>query len=85
VIDVPATTKWEVAQRVLDQIARLRQQRKASSESLRVSLDLPDSELKESGNLKPENNNRKAKPESKTRKQHREGHEFYSCPSRSPN
>ena len=30
VIDVPATTKWEVAQRVLDQIARLRQQRKAA-------------------------------------------------------
>jgi phosphopantothenoylcysteine decarboxylase / phosphopantothenate---cysteine ligase len=30
VIDVPETTKWEVAQRVLDQIVRLRQQRKSS-------------------------------------------------------
>src|SRR2546430_10609542 len=30
VVEVPATTKWEVAQRVLDQIARLRQQRKAA-------------------------------------------------------
>lgn len=29
VIDVPETTKWEVGQRVLDQIARLRQQRKS--------------------------------------------------------
>jgi phosphopantothenoylcysteine decarboxylase / phosphopantothenate---cysteine ligase len=29
VIEVPETTKWEVAQRVLDQIARLRQQRRA--------------------------------------------------------
>jgi len=28
VIDVPETTKWEVAQRVLDQVVRLRQQRK---------------------------------------------------------
>jgi len=30
VIEVPETTKWEVAQRVLDQITRLRQQRKAA-------------------------------------------------------
>jgi phosphopantothenoylcysteine decarboxylase/phosphopantothenate--cysteine ligase len=30
VIDVPETTKWEVAQRVLDQIARLRQRRKTA-------------------------------------------------------
>lgn len=29
VLDVPETTKWEVAQRVLDQVVRLRQQRKA--------------------------------------------------------
>jgi phosphopantothenoylcysteine decarboxylase / phosphopantothenate---cysteine ligase len=29
VIDVPETTKWEVAQRVLDQIVNLRQQRKS--------------------------------------------------------
>jgi len=29
VIEVPETTKWEVAQRVLDQIARMRQQRSA--------------------------------------------------------
>ena len=29
VIDVPETTKWEVAQRVLDQIVHLRQQRKS--------------------------------------------------------
>jgi phosphopantothenoylcysteine decarboxylase/phosphopantothenate--cysteine ligase len=29
VVEVPETTKWEVAQRVLDQIARLRQNRKA--------------------------------------------------------
>lgn len=29
VVDVPETTKWEVAQRVLDQVVRLRQQRKA--------------------------------------------------------
>lgn len=29
VVDVPETTKWEVAQRVLDQIVRLRQARKA--------------------------------------------------------
>jgi phosphopantothenoylcysteine decarboxylase/phosphopantothenate--cysteine ligase len=29
VVEVPETTKWEVAQRVLDQIVRLRQQRKA--------------------------------------------------------
>jgi phosphopantothenoylcysteine decarboxylase / phosphopantothenate---cysteine ligase len=29
VVDVPETTKWEVAQRVLDQIVRLRQQRKS--------------------------------------------------------
>jgi phosphopantothenoylcysteine decarboxylase / phosphopantothenate---cysteine ligase len=30
VVDVPETTKWEVAQRVLDQIVHLRQQRKSS-------------------------------------------------------
>ncbi len=30
VVEVPETTKWEVAQRVLDQIVRLRQQRKAA-------------------------------------------------------
>lgn len=30
VVEVPETTKWEVAQRVLDQIVRLRQQRKSS-------------------------------------------------------
>jgi phosphopantothenoylcysteine decarboxylase / phosphopantothenate---cysteine ligase len=29
VIEVPETTKWEVAQRVLDQVVRIRQQRKA--------------------------------------------------------
>ncbi|MFZ0956591.1 MAG: bifunctional phosphopantothenoylcysteine decarboxylase/phosphopantothenate--cysteine ligase CoaBC [Candidatus Sulfotelmatobacter sp.] len=29
VVEVPETTKWEVAQRVLDQVVRLRQQRKA--------------------------------------------------------
>ena len=29
VIEVPETTKWEVAQRVLDQVVKLRQQRKA--------------------------------------------------------
>ena len=29
VIEIPETTKWEVAQRVLDQIVRLRQQRKS--------------------------------------------------------
>ena len=29
VIEVPETTKWEVAQRVLDQVVRLRQQRKS--------------------------------------------------------
>jgi phosphopantothenoylcysteine decarboxylase / phosphopantothenate---cysteine ligase len=29
VVEVPETTKWEVAQRVLDQIAKLRQQRKS--------------------------------------------------------
>jgi phosphopantothenoylcysteine decarboxylase/phosphopantothenate--cysteine ligase len=29
VVDVPETTKWEVAQRVLDQIVHLRQQRKS--------------------------------------------------------
>jgi phosphopantothenoylcysteine decarboxylase / phosphopantothenate---cysteine ligase len=29
VIDVPETTKWEVAQRVLDQVVRLREQRKS--------------------------------------------------------
>jgi phosphopantothenoylcysteine decarboxylase / phosphopantothenate---cysteine ligase len=29
VVDVPETTKWEVAQRVLDQVVRLRQQRKS--------------------------------------------------------
>jgi phosphopantothenoylcysteine decarboxylase/phosphopantothenate--cysteine ligase len=29
VVEVPETTKWEVAQRVLDQIVRLRQQRKS--------------------------------------------------------
>jgi phosphopantothenoylcysteine decarboxylase / phosphopantothenate---cysteine ligase len=31
VIEVPKTTKWEVAQRVLDQIVRLRQHRKSSA------------------------------------------------------
>ena len=30
VVEVPENTKWEVAQRVLDQVVRLRQQRKAS-------------------------------------------------------
>ncbi len=30
VIEIPETTKWEVAQRVLDQIVRLRQRRKSS-------------------------------------------------------
>lgn len=30
VIEVPETTKWDVAQRVLDQVVRLRQQRKAA-------------------------------------------------------
>jgi phosphopantothenoylcysteine decarboxylase/phosphopantothenate--cysteine ligase len=29
VVDVPETTKWEVAQRVLDQVARIRQRRKS--------------------------------------------------------
>ena len=29
VVEVPETTKWEVAQRVLDQVVRLRQQRKS--------------------------------------------------------
>jgi phosphopantothenoylcysteine decarboxylase/phosphopantothenate--cysteine ligase len=29
VVDVPETTKWEVAQRVLDQVVRLRQHRKS--------------------------------------------------------
>jgi len=29
VVEVPATTKWEVAQRVLDQVVRLRQKRKS--------------------------------------------------------
>ena len=29
VVEVPETTKWEVAQRVLDQIVRLRQNRKS--------------------------------------------------------
>ncbi len=29
VVDVPETTKWEVAQRVLDQVVRIRQQRKS--------------------------------------------------------
>jgi phosphopantothenoylcysteine decarboxylase/phosphopantothenate--cysteine ligase len=29
VVEIPETTKWEVAQRVLDQIVRLRQQRKS--------------------------------------------------------
>ena len=31
VVEVPETTKWEVAQRVLDQVTRLRQTRKASA------------------------------------------------------
>jgi phosphopantothenoylcysteine decarboxylase/phosphopantothenate--cysteine ligase len=30
VVEVPETTKWEVAQRVLDQVVRLRQHRKSS-------------------------------------------------------
>jgi phosphopantothenoylcysteine decarboxylase / phosphopantothenate---cysteine ligase len=30
VVDVPETTKWEVAQRVLDEVVRLRQQRKST-------------------------------------------------------
>jgi phosphopantothenoylcysteine decarboxylase / phosphopantothenate---cysteine ligase len=30
IVEVPETTKWEVAQRVLDQIVRIRQQRKSS-------------------------------------------------------
>ena len=29
VVDVPETTKWEVAQRVLDQVVRIRQRRKS--------------------------------------------------------
>jgi hypothetical protein len=29
VVEVPETTKWEVAQRVLDQVARLRKQNPA--------------------------------------------------------
>jgi phosphopantothenoylcysteine decarboxylase/phosphopantothenate--cysteine ligase len=29
IVDVPETTKWEVAQRVLDQVVRIRQQRKS--------------------------------------------------------
>jgi phosphopantothenoylcysteine decarboxylase/phosphopantothenate--cysteine ligase len=29
VVEVPETTKWEVAQRILDQVVRLRQQRKS--------------------------------------------------------
>jgi len=29
VVEVPETTKWEVAQRVLDQVVRIRQQRKS--------------------------------------------------------
>ncbi len=29
VVEVPETTKWEVAQRVLDQVVRIRQRRKA--------------------------------------------------------
>jgi hypothetical protein len=29
VVSVPETTKWEVAQRVLDQVVRIRQQRKS--------------------------------------------------------
>jgi phosphopantothenoylcysteine decarboxylase / phosphopantothenate---cysteine ligase len=29
VVDVPETTKWEIAQRVLDQVVRLRQHRKS--------------------------------------------------------
>lgn len=34
VVEVPETTKWEVAQRVLDQIARLRQHRKSPVKEL---------------------------------------------------
>ena len=30
VVEVPETTKWEVAQRVLDQVVRIREQRKSS-------------------------------------------------------
>ena len=30
VVEVPETTKWEVAQRVLDQVVRVRQQRKTA-------------------------------------------------------
>ena len=30
VVEVPETTKWEVAQRVLDQVVRLRQPRNSS-------------------------------------------------------
>jgi phosphopantothenoylcysteine decarboxylase/phosphopantothenate--cysteine ligase len=33
VIEIPETTKWEVAQRVLDQVARLRQQRKSPAKA----------------------------------------------------
>ena len=33
VVEVPETTKWEVAQRVLDQVVKLRQQRKSLSKS----------------------------------------------------
>jgi phosphopantothenoylcysteine decarboxylase/phosphopantothenate--cysteine ligase len=33
VVEVPETTKWEVAQRVLDQVVRLHQQRKSSAKA----------------------------------------------------
>jgi phosphopantothenoylcysteine decarboxylase / phosphopantothenate---cysteine ligase len=29
IVEVPQTTKWEVAQRVLDQVVRIRQRRKS--------------------------------------------------------
>ncbi len=37
VVEVPETTKWEVAQRVLDQVVRLRQHRRASVKTSNLS------------------------------------------------
>ena len=37
VVDVPETTKWEVAQRVLDQVVRIKQRRKSPVNSSQVS------------------------------------------------
>ena len=41
VVEVPETTKWEVAQRVLDQVVRLRQPRNSSSQGLRRAVRDP--------------------------------------------